>query len=224
MTLEALRSICEANGLPLSEEQASLLGKYEQLLREWNAKINLISRKDEENILSRHILHSLTLRMPAICDYDFAGKKAADVGTGGGLPGIPLKIVTASLDLTLIDSIQKKITACNGMIASLKLNRIRAIVGRAEELAKLPDHRKQYDAIVSRAVAPLDDLLKWCGGLLKDGGTLYSLKGGDLSEEIKRTERMKIVDVVESRSLRLVGYDEFEREEKQLIRVKLKKV
>src|SRR3954462_13670546 len=127
MTIEELHVICAANGLTLSETELSLLSRYAELLREWNAKINLISRKDEENIVSKHILHSLTLRMPTICDYDFANKRIADVGTGGGLPGIPLKIVTSSLDVTLIDSIQKKIMACNEMIASLQLSNTCAI-------------------------------------------------------------------------------------------------
>src|SRR5438046_1794399 len=111
MTIEKMHSICAANGLALSETELSLLARYAELLHEWNAKINLISRKDEENILSRHILHSLVLRMPAICKYDFSSKFAVDIGTGGGLPGIPLKIVTPTLDITLIDSIQKKIAA-----------------------------------------------------------------------------------------------------------------
>jgi len=220
MTIEELQAICKVNSLTLSETELSLLSRYASLLREWNAKINLISRKDEENIISRHILHSLTLRMPAICDYDFTNRRVADVGTGGGLPGIPVRIVTSSLDITLIDSIQKKITACNEMIASLHLSNARAIVGRAEELARLKEHRQNYDAVVSRAVAPLDDLIKWCGGLLKRGGILFSLKGGDLSEEIERSRKIKPVASIESKPLALKEYDEFEKEGKQLVSVR----
>jgi 16S rRNA (guanine527-N7)-methyltransferase len=220
MTILELQHICSANGIVLDETQVSLVDRYAKLLLEWNAKINLISRKDGENILSRHILHSLTLRMPAICSYDFANKRVADVGTGGGLPGIPLKIVTPSMDVTLIDSIQKKIMVCNEMIASLQLSSVRAVVGRAEELAKQPDHRRKYDAVISRAVAPLDDLIKWCSGLLKPGAVLFSLKGGDLSEEIARSRKLKSIDSIESMVLVLKDYSEFEGDGKQLVTVR----
>src|SRR5271167_4924672 len=96
MTLPELLSICAANGLLIPSEEAAKLAAYVELLHNWNAKINLISRKDEDHIFDSHILHSLTLRMPSVCNYDFANKKVADLGTGGGLPGIPLKIVTPS--------------------------------------------------------------------------------------------------------------------------------
>ena len=222
MTITELRELCRKNGLELTDAQATLLERYARLLLEWNQKINLISRKDEENVLERHILHSLTLRMPALCVYDFAGKRAADIGTGGGLPGIPLSIVTPNLEITLIDSIQKKIAADSDMISRLDLNGIGAVAGRAEELAKLPKFAFRCDVIVSRAVAPLEDLLKWTRGLLKPHGTLFSLKGGDLEEEVARAGRLSYVNAIDVRPLTLDGYDAFEREEKRLVRVDLK--
>ena len=221
--IRELSEICALNGLPLSSEAAALLNRYADTLRTWNAKLNLISRQqDEEHILARHILHSLTLRMPAICDYAFSGKRVADVGTGGGLPGIPMKIVTPSSDMTLIDSSQKKIVACNEMITSLGLTGIRAIAGRAEELAKLPEHAQKYDAVVSRAVASLEDLTKWTHGLIRPGGVLLSLKGGDLAEEMKRTSRLKYVLSIEEKPLEIVGYDAFVVEGKKLVAVRLR--
>ena len=221
MTLLELSAICADNQLIVDEFAQTKLHDYSILLASWNSRINLISRKDEENIFSRHILHSLTLRMPAICNYDFSYKRVADVGTGGGLPGIPLKIVTPSLDMTLIDSVQKKITACNDMIMSLGLGGSRAIAGRAEELARLPEQSHQYDVIISRAVASLEDLTKWTYGLLKPAGTLFSLKGGDLTEEIKRTQRLKFVSSVRETSLLLAKYDDLAKEDKKLVRVDL---
>ncbi|HWF43457.1 MAG TPA: 16S rRNA (guanine(527)-N(7))-methyltransferase RsmG [Candidatus Kapabacteria bacterium] len=212
-----------ANGLELSGDRASILFRYCELLRSWNARINLISRKDEENILARHILHSLVLRMPAICDYDFTDKRVADIGTGGGLPGIPIRIVTPSISMTLIDSVQKKIAACQDMIGQLGLSDTQAVAGRAEELAKLPEFAGGFDAIVSRAVAPLEELIKWTQGLLKPSGMLFSLKGGDLNEEIKRANRLSYVASVEEIPLALNGYDEFSREGKKLVRVQLKR-
>jgi len=223
MLLQGLADFCAANELSLDAAMLTQLGKYAGYLLSWNTRINLISRKDEENIFARHILHSLVLRMPAICDYDFTNKRVADVGTGGGLPGIPIRIVTPSISMTLIDSVQKKIAACQDMIEQLGLSNIRAIAGRAEELAKLPEYAGAFDAIVSRAVAPLEELTKWTQGLLKPSGVLFSLKGGDLNEEIKRTKRLNYVVSVEEIPLALNGYDEFSREEKKLIRVQLKR-
>jgi 16S rRNA (guanine527-N7)-methyltransferase len=220
MIIELFHQILISNGLDLPKGAQDALMRYAALLKDWNAKINLISRKDEEHILDKHILHSLVLRMPAICDYDFANKRVVDIGTGGGLPGIPLKIVTPSCEMTLIDSVQKKITACNVMISELGLTGIEAVSGRAEELARLPKFSHSYDAVVSRAVAPLDDLTKWSRGLLKPGGILLALKGGDLSEEIRRTERLKWIASIEEKLIDLVNYDGFSTENKKLVSVK----
>ncbi len=219
MTIPELVSICESNGLTLDEAMQSALGKYAELLSNWNSKINLISRKDEAHILDRHILHSLVLRMPTVSDYGFAGKRALDLGTGGGLPGIPLKIVAPSLNITLADSIQKKITACTAMLSELGLSGTQAICSRAEELARIPAHANTYDVVLSRAVAPLQDLAKWSRGLLKPGGVLLSLKGGELSEEIRRAELIKDIQAITIHSLDLNGYDDFLREEKKLVLV-----
>jgi 16S rRNA (guanine527-N7)-methyltransferase len=221
MDILQLRDICDTNGLTLDDARSALLDDYARLLIEWNQKINLISRKDQAHVLDRHILHSLTLRMPRICDYDFRGKRAADIGTGGGLPGIPLAIVTPDIRITLVDSIQKKIAADRDMIDRLRLTNVDCIANRAEELAKQPEHASRYDVIVTRAVAPLDDLLKWSRGLIVSGGTLFSLKGGDLEPELSRARRLSYVASVEVKPLVLSGYEEFDREEKKLVRVDL---
>ncbi len=219
MELAELITICLANGLPIENEQANQLAHYVELLRQWNSKINLISRRDEDQIIQSHILHSLVLRMPTILDYDFTAKKVADLGSGGGLPGIPIKIVTSALQVALIDSIQKKIVACNDMIDELGLTGIRATWGRAEELSRASEHAHKYDAVVSRAVAPLDELARWSKGLLNSGGILFALKGGDLHEEIARTRKMGFVKNIEEKLLELSGFDEFDKDEKKLITV-----
>ncbi len=217
MTPPELRSIAFNNGLIIFDDQLTLLETYAALLKEWNSKINLISRQDEEHILDRHILHSLVLLMPAICNYEFSGRRIADLGTGGGLPGIPLKIMIPSVQLSLMDSIQKKITVCSALIQSLGLRGIEAVRGRAEELAQLPEYARGFDAVISRAVAPMDELAKWSKGLLKPNGMLFSLKGGDLTEEIARTKRLKYILEVEERPLKMKTYDNLEKEEKKLV-------
>ena len=219
MKLPELIAICSANGLFLSNEEAAKIGAYAELLRSWNAKINLISRKDEDHIFDSHILHSLTLRMSSVCNYDLTNKKVADLGTGGGLPGIPLKIVTPSMQMTLMDSIQKKILACGEMIAELGLTGITAQWGRAEELARNPEHAHAYDAIVSRAVAPLEELAKWSKGLLKPGGILLAFKGGDLEEEIIAARKLKFVKQIDAKPLEVIGYDAFTKDAKKLVSV-----
>lgn len=219
MSLPELITICHDNSLTVTAGESKYIARYVELLAEWNSKINLISRKDEAHILDRHILHSLVLAMPAIGNYDFRNKRALDIGTGGGLPGIPLKIVMDSLDMTLVDSTQKKIAAVNEMIVELGLTGIRAIAARAEELAKSPEHAHSYDVIVSRAVAPLENLVKWSCVLLKPGGVLFSLKGGDLSDEIQRANRLKSIASIAVKPLDLNGYPDFAREEKKLLRV-----
>jgi 16S rRNA (guanine527-N7)-methyltransferase len=218
MILQELLAITQQNGLDLSDDHVLALDDFASRLSQWNSKINLISRNDEAHIFDRHILHSLTLAMPALCDYDFQNQRALDIGTGGGLPGIPLKIAIRSLDITLIDSTQKKIAAVSDMISELGIPGIRAIAARAEELAKFPAHARAYDVIVSRAVAPLEDLIQWSRGLLKPNGVLFSLKGGDLSEEIERANRLKGIGSITVRPLDLKGYSEFLHEEKKLVR------
>lgn len=212
-------AIAAANGLVLNEGQLQRLERYARLLVEWNAKVNLISRKDEANVFSRHILHSLTLAMPSVTQPAIPeGAHVFDLGTGGGLPGIPLKISRPDLTLVLCDSIQKKITAVSAMIVELKLSGISAVCGRAEELAKSSE---KFDVIVCRAVAPLEDLVKWTRTITKPHGYIYALKGGDLSDEVMRAERLSVVQSITVKPLVLAEFDEFVIEEKKLAVVEL---
>lgn len=214
--LELLR----LNGLQLSQDQQDKLLQYADLLIEWNGKVNLISRKDEENVLSRHILHSLALAMPEVTDSELPeGGNVLDIGTGGGLPGIPLAIVRPDIQIKLVDSIQKKITAVSDMIARLGLTNAQAFVGRAEEMRKAKKLQPIFETVVSRAVAPLDELTGWVKNLVLPGAFLYSLKGGDLTDEIARTRKMSIVAGVTSWPIELKEYDEFVSEGKQIVKV-----
>lgn len=212
--------LLKRNGLELSADQQAKLMQYAKLLIEWNQKVNLISRKDEENVLSRHILHSLALAMPQSMDSAFEeGSMILDIGTGGGLPGVPLAIVRPDCTFRLVDSIQKKINAVNDMIGQLGLTNIEALTGRAEEMRKQKKLLPNFDGVVSRAVAPLDELVGWTKNLIKPGAFLYSLKGGDLTEEITRTKRMSVVAGATSWPIELTDYDEFVNEGKQIVKV-----
>ncbi len=220
MTIPELAAITSANGLSLSDKQCSQLEEYAALLKEKNQVVNLISRKDEDNIVAKHILQSLTIAMPEVIGFEFKqGIKVFDIGTGGGLPGIPLKIVRPDLNIVLCDSIVKKIVAVQSMLDALGFTDVRATSQRAELLAKRDWHAKYYDVIISRAVAQLDDLVTWTKPIMKYGATLLSLKGGDLTEEVARTKRLKGVRTAEELPLALKNYDDFLKEEKKVIRV-----
>ena len=220
MTIEELARVCHENGLELSSSQCELLARHEQLLKEKNQVVNLISRKDEDNILEKHILHSLTLLMPKVSNFVIPQNATVfDIGTGGGLPGIPIKIVRPDLTIALVDSIGKKIVAVQEFIDALGFENARAIAHRSEVLAAKDWHRKYYDVIVSRAVAPLDELVAWTKDLIKPGATLLALKGGDLSQETKRARNFRHIKDISESLLMLTGYDEFVRDEKKVVRV-----
>ena len=165
----------------LSELQVSQFEKLEELYKDWNSKINVISRKDIDELYLRHVLHSLGIAK--VQDFS-AGSKVLDVGTGGGFPGVPLAILFPETEFHLVDSIGKKIKVVKGVAESLGLKNLKADHMRAEEV------KGEFDFIVSRAVTTMPDFVKWVRkkvakkqkNKLKNG-ILY-LKGGDLTEEL----------------------------------------
>ena len=159
---------------------------YEQLpalYEEWNAKINVISRKDIDNIAARHILHSLAI--PPVVRFR-TGAEILDLGTGGGFPGIPLAIFYPNVNFHLVDGTAKKIRVVQEVTNALGLTNVNAEQKRAEEIKK-----KRYDFVVCRAVASLEKLMIWTQRLYKREhqhaipNGLLTLKGGNLREEIK---------------------------------------
>lgn len=165
----------------LSEEQKSQFQQLETLYKDWNEKINVISRKDIDEFYERHVLHSLGIAKI----MEFAdGTKVLDIGTGGGFPGIPLAILFPNVEFTLVDSIGKKITVVNAVAESLGLKNVKAYHERAEKI------KDKFHFVVSRAVTQMPVFLRWLKGKFekeqfnpKHNGVLY-LKGGDLGEEL----------------------------------------
>jgi 16S rRNA (guanine527-N7)-methyltransferase len=170
----------------LEENNWSQLQAYTLLLREWNARINLVSRKDTDRLETKHLAHCLTITkflrlMPKA--------RLLDVGTGGGLPGIPLAICYPQAKFTLIDSIGKKVMVIEDMVERLGLANVEVKRGRVEELPR----KKSYDFVIGRAVTALPTFFGWVHNKIAKGakhspanGILY-LKGGDYSEELKIT-------------------------------------
>ena len=173
----------------LTEQQIEQFEALLSLYKEWNAKINVISRKDIDELYLRHVLHSLAIAkvMP------FAnGSSILDVGTGGGFPGVPLAILFPECQFHLVDSINKKLKVIKGVVDALSLENIRTTHSRVEAIDE------QYDFIVSRAVTSMPEFTKWVKGKIRKeqindfkNGILY-LKGGDLSDELKQYTRVKL--------------------------------
>jgi 16S rRNA (guanine527-N7)-methyltransferase len=170
----------------LSDQQIFQFSKLDQLYREWNSKINVISRKDIENLYLKHVLHSLGIAK--LTNFN-PGTKILDVGTGGGFPGIPLAIMFPSCHFFLNDSIGKKIKVVDGIAHSTGLKNITTIHSRAENI------REKFDFIVSRAVATFPAFYSLAGDKILPvhhnsfkNGIIY-LKGGDISEEIRAFEK-----------------------------------
>lgn len=166
----------------LTDNQQYQFEKLEDLYKDWNLKINVVSRKDIEELYLRHVLHSLGI---AKVQMFKPGSEILDVGTGGGFPGIPLAILFPESKFTLVDSIGKKIKVVEEVVEGLQLENVTPVNSRVEALDK------QFDFIVSRAVAVMPTFVHWVKGKIKKesvherrNGILY-LKGGDLTEELK---------------------------------------
>ena len=166
--------------LNVNDEVLNKFWVYMTNLLEWNEKINLTAITDEDDIILKHFIDSLT-----ILEYIPEKSNVIDVGTGAGFPGIPLKIVREDINMTLMDSLNKRITFLNEIINKLGLKKINAIHSRAEELAKIPEHREKYDIAVSRAVANLSTLSEYMIPFVKVGGKCICMKGSNIEEELK---------------------------------------
>ena len=175
-----------------SDGQLAQFRQLEGLYKEWNEKINVISRKDIDSLYERHVLHSLAIA--ALCNFD-DGAEVVDIGTGGGFPGIPLAIFFPKVKFLLADSIGKKIKVVQEVAAATGLKNVTTVHGRVEEIKG-----RTFDFAVSRAVAPLGDLWKWINPVIRIGqksdelpNGLVCLKGGDLTKEINESGLKKIV-------------------------------
>ena len=176
----------------LSDTQTEQFSKLQELYEDWNLKINVVSRKDIDELYLRHVLHSLGIAKVMQFKPD---TKVMDVGTGGGFPGIPLAILFPETQFHLVDSIGKKIKVVNEVVEGLGLENVKTTHGRVEEV------KDTYDFIVSRAVAQMETFVRWTKGKISKkqnhelkNGILY-LKGGDLSEELKKYTTATIYDL-----------------------------
>ena len=173
-------------GITLNEKQKEQFDKFYELLVEWNKVMNLTGITEYEEVNEKHFVDSLSI-VKAI-DINKV-ESVIDIGTGAGFPGIPLKIAFPHLKVVLLDSLNKRINFLNTVIAELGLENIETIHGRAEDFAKKPEYREQFDLCVSRAVANLATLSEYCIPYVKKEGLFVPYKSGEIDDEVQQSKK-----------------------------------
>ena len=178
-----LDSLSKEIGIMLNEKQIEKYYEYMNLLLEWNEKINLTAITEQNDIILKHFVDSMT-----VLEYLGNAKDIIDVGTGAGFPGIPIAIVNDDKNIVLMDSLNKRIKFLDDVIKKIPLKNVKAIHSRAEDLGRNSMHRQRYDVAISRAVANLATLVEYMIPLVKIGGVCICMKGQEVTEEIKNSE------------------------------------
>ena len=172
-------------GFPVDDHLLARFGIYWQELKDWNSRINLTSITDDLDIIDKHFIDSLLLVRGKPLEH---GVKVADVGTGAGFPGLPIKIYQSDIQLSLLESIGKKARFLEHVIAELELENVNVVNDRAEVAARSPEHREQYDLVVASSVARLRILAEYCLPLLSMGGRFVAYKGHEAATEVQEAE------------------------------------
>lgn len=181
---ELFKEKLNGTSIELSDEQIEKFYKYMLLIQEWNEKINLTAILEPEEMIVKHFIDSLS-----IVNEIKSGAKVIDVGTGAGFPGIPLKIYDESINITLMDALNKRMIFLNEVASQLNLkDGIEILHGRAEEVAQNPKYRESYDYAVSRAVAPLNILLEYLSPFVKIDGKVIAMKGASSEDEVSESK------------------------------------
>lgn len=168
----------------LDKSQVDQLILYKEILKEWNEKINLTAIEEDREVIIKHFIDSLSI-LPYLKNEKL---KLIDIGTGAGFPGIPVKVALNNIEVTLLDSLDKRVRFLNEVIQQLKIQKIEAVHGRAEDFGLNPKFRERFDVSVARAVASMPVLLEYCLPFVKMGGIFIAMKGSN-TEEIDSSKK-----------------------------------
>jgi len=207
-------SILSANGILIDSKQIEIFECYHKELLYWNDKVNLISRQDVNNIIEKHFIHSLSILKYVNIPL---GVNCLDIGTGGGFPGLPLKIARPDIRMLLSDSIKKKIEVTKIFSNLTQLPYVSCVLGRTEDLRNTKKYNKYFDIITSRAVAKTIELIDWTLPLIKSSGIYIFLKGGDLAEEINQAKKKYNKFIFEVKDIDISGCDLLNTGEKKIV-------
>jgi 16S rRNA (guanine527-N7)-methyltransferase len=194
VTLATLAAAAEALGRPLSPEQLERFERYRALLLEWNQKINLTAIRDPDAFETLHFVDAIA-GLAALPEQE--GPRVVDVGTGGGLPGLALKLARPDLRLTLLDSVAKKTRVLDQIVGALGLEGVEVLTGRAEEVGRDPARRESWDVALARAVGTVVVLAELCLPLVRVGGRVVAWK--------KRDEKVEAEVLVSGRGVSILG-------------------
>lgn len=203
---ELLYESCKKINVELDENQIKQFMDYKDMLLEWNEKMNLTAITDERDIMLKHFADCLV-----ICSgRDFSGKRMIDVGTGAGFPGVPVKIACPGAEMTLLDSLNKRINFLKELTARLGLENVDCIHARAEDGGADKALRESFDYCISRAVANLAVLSEYCLPFVKTGGMFISMKGPEVEDEVQEAKKaIKVLggEITEISKLEIPGTD-----------------
>lgn len=186
MTEQEFKEALRKKGIELTDDQMRQFDAYYHLLVDWNARMNLTAITEKEAVYLKHFYDSITA-----CDYTDFSKvtSVVDVGAGAGFPSIPIKIVYPHLEVTIIDSLKKRITFLEALSDALSLSGVQAIHSRAEEAGRLPGYRDTFDLAISRAVARMPVLTELCMPFVKTGGMFIAMKGSQGLDELAESKK-----------------------------------
>ncbi|CAG7838951.1 MULTISPECIES: 16S rRNA (guanine(527)-N(7))-methyltransferase RsmG [Clostridium] len=179
---DILNVAASSMGLEFNVKKYNQFIEYKDLLKDWNSKVNLTAITEDEEIIKKHFIDSMKIFQ---FEYLKKANRIIDIGTGGGFPGIPMKIIRPEVKMVLLDSLRKRINVLDDILCKIGIDDVETIHGRAEEFSRNAKYREQFDAVVSRAVANLAALSEFCLPYVKVGGYFVALKGPSVDEEVK---------------------------------------
>ena len=204
--MERLKSGAKKLGLELTQVQLERFDVYYRELVDWNQRINLTAITDYEEVQLKHFLDSLTVTLAC---KPAKGNSVIDVGTGAGMPGIPLKIAFPDIKLTLLEATAKKVSFLHHITQTLGLNDVEIVVGRAEEVAHVPQYREQFDLVLSRAVAPLPTLVELTIPFCAIGCSFIAQKKGNIDDELSLADKAIAILGGSLREIKTIELEEF---------------